>query len=72
MIILTCTVRFIIMSFQIQGNVFFLSLGTLNNCCRHPDVIPLVKQMNIVHHITPFLDKRSKSQSKDYHALPQF
>ena len=58
-------------SFQVQGKVFLLSLGTINNCCFHPDVIPLVKQMNIVDHITPFLDKRSKRQSKDYFPLPQ-
>ena len=53
-------------SFQDQGNVFLLSLGTIHNCLRHPDVIPIVKRMDIVHHITPFLEKKSKEQSKDY------
>ena len=54
------------MSFQDEGNVFLLSLGTIHNCLRHPDVIPIVKRMDIVHHITPFLEKKSKDQSKDY------
>ena len=63
---LFCFSFFFNVSFQDQGNVFLLSLGTIHNCLRHPDVIPIVKQMDIVHHITPFLWKKSKDQSKDY------
>ena len=69
--ILTCNLPLFILYFlnvsiQDQGKVFLLSLGTIHNCLRHPDVIPIVKQMDIVHHITPFLEKKSKDQSKDY------
>ena len=69
--ILTCSLPLFILYFlnvsiQDQGKVFLLSLGTIHNCLRHPDVIPIVKQMDIVHHITPFLCKKSKDQSKDY------
>ena len=51
--------------FQDRGNVYLLSLGTIHNCLRHPDVIPIVKQMDIVPHVAPFLDKRSPSKCKD-------
>ena len=55
----------IIMLFQERGDVFYLSLGTIYNCLRHPDVIPIVKQMDIVPHVATFLDKRSPKHSKD-------
>ena len=51
--------------FQERGEVFYVSLGTIHNCLRHPDVIPIVKQMDIVPHVTTFLDKRSPEHSKD-------
>ena len=52
--------------FQDRGNVYRFSLGTIQNCLRHPDVIPTVKQMNIVPHVAPFLDKRSQGKCKDH------
>ena len=51
--------------FQERGDVFYLSLGTIDNCLRYPDVIPIVKQMDIVPHVATFLDKRSPKHSKD-------
>ena len=51
--------------FQERGEVFYISLGTIDNCLRHPDVIPIVKQMDIVPHVAPFLDKRSPKHGKN-------
>nr|KAG5703478.1 hypothetical protein BaRGS_020112 [Batillaria attramentaria] len=49
----------------LEENLLYLySMGTIHNCCRNPQVVPVLRQLGAVDHITPFLSKGDQTLAR--------